>query len=90
MPTRFPLSAEILFRNLADLTQASELMTLLARHQQGDWGLVSPATRRSNNTALQRGLPHRPLVSRFPLARRHFVVITTHRSRGQTTVEFTG
>jgi hypothetical protein len=61
-----------------------DLLGLVIRHQRGDWGDITGADIRANETALVSQPPGR-IVSMYPTASGSFYVIT-ERDRSATTV----
>lgn len=77
----FPLSSRLIFSpELINTIPESELMIAFARHDSGDWGIVSSAVGKQNRFSLRRG--GTDLVSEFEAKNgMRFRVVTSSDSR---------
>lgn len=84
-PPRFPLGQVVATPGALAVLEARGLSAadLLARHQAGDWGDVSPQDLRANELALQRGYR---LLSSYTLAKGVRIWVITEADRAATTL----
>jgi hypothetical protein len=84
---RFPLGKLCITPGAdAALHQSGVSLTdLLTRHATGDWGVLDPADRQTNEMALQNGLR---LLSSYRLANGQTLWIITEADRSATTALF--
>ena len=58
-------------------------LSLLQRHQTGDWGVLDPTDRHQNQFAIRAGLR---ILSCYPLDDMHKIWIITEADRASTTI----
>jgi|SRR5450830_39107 len=58
-------------------------LSLLQRHQTGDWGVLDPTDRHQNHFAIRAGLR---ILSSYPLDNIHKIWIITEADRASTTI----
>lgn len=75
MSARFPLGQVVITKAASLLLQPEDALTLLRRHQSGDWGDVCAEDARANEDALERG---GRILSAYEVGGEGFYVVTEH------------